>query len=309
MHKSKTYGKLLLKQKYKQTESKVENFALMLDNALNFKLDIIHEAVIELLDEDVLFIDDDFLCQKRMIKDNDLSEKRAESGAKGGRKPTDPTDNNVLKGSKKEAKVLANAVNGNVIETVVEINSEIEDLVNFPRENFDEREIQFCDDILDFFGFDEVKHFKNFVLFHQAYGVFNLQGTVDHFIAQCNSYKKYIEHIGERYKLGFDKFLGKQESGFDGAWNNENWEKKLLDALNEKKSGVIFPTAWDQAFFLKQNGENKKLYEDFLKGKMGGRLDYTATGYPIWKYPTTPKPVPGSIVQGLGNIGKEKKAS
>ena len=40
----------------------------------------------ELLNEEVLFIDGDLLTQKRMIKDGNISDKRASAGSKGGKK-------------------------------------------------------------------------------------------------------------------------------------------------------------------------------------------------------------------------------
>lgn len=86
MHKSKHYGKILLKQKYKQTESINLNFAKQLVKHLTFTEVEISQAIKELLDEEVCFVDGDYLCQKRMIKDNELSIKRANAGQKGGKK-------------------------------------------------------------------------------------------------------------------------------------------------------------------------------------------------------------------------------
>ena len=86
MHKSEQYGKILLKQKDKQKESKVENFAYKLAKFLPFDLHIVTDAINELLDEGVLSIDNDLLIQKRMVKDNEISIVRAIAGAKGGTK-------------------------------------------------------------------------------------------------------------------------------------------------------------------------------------------------------------------------------
>lgn len=85
-HKCEPYGGILLKQKDKQNESMCLNFALKLANLLPFNLPIIQDALSELLDEKVLCIDGDFLFQRRMVKDNEISIKRANSGEKGGRK-------------------------------------------------------------------------------------------------------------------------------------------------------------------------------------------------------------------------------
>ncbi|MEN8123256.1 MAG: hypothetical protein ABFS35_23165 [Bacteroidota bacterium] len=86
MHKSEEYGVILLKQKDKQTGKQIKNFALKLAKLLPIMVDDILSAITELIEEQVLFIDGEKLCQKRMIKDNDISEKRSEAGSKGGKR-------------------------------------------------------------------------------------------------------------------------------------------------------------------------------------------------------------------------------
>lgn len=105
MHKSETYGKILLKQKYKQTSSKEKNFALMLASHLPYKTDEIECALIELINEKVCHYEDDYLCQKRMIKDNMISEARSIAGKNGGIE----TQKNKSKPKKKFAKAKPKA--------------------------------------------------------------------------------------------------------------------------------------------------------------------------------------------------------
>lgn len=88
MHKSEIYGTLLLKQKYKQDKKQSKNLASQLVKHLPYTELEIETAIDELLLEKVCFLDGDYLCQNRMIKDNDLSMKRAKSGSKGGIKTT-----------------------------------------------------------------------------------------------------------------------------------------------------------------------------------------------------------------------------
>lgn len=83
MHKSKEYGKILLRQKYRQSEQQVSNFAAMLAVQMPYDFAVIERSISELVDEEVLYIDGDALCQKRMIKDAKLSDIRAKSGKKG----------------------------------------------------------------------------------------------------------------------------------------------------------------------------------------------------------------------------------
>jgi len=86
MHKSETYGKILLKQKDKQTDKQVKNFALKFAKQFPYPVAVIEDALEELLAENVLQLDGDFLSQKRMVNDNKISEIRALTGSKGGKK-------------------------------------------------------------------------------------------------------------------------------------------------------------------------------------------------------------------------------
>lgn len=102
MHKSEHYGKILLKQKDKQNESMCLNFASKVAKQMPWSEQVVCKAIQELLDEGVLKIEGDFLVQKRMVKDCELSEKRAKAGKKGGDKS---------KGKFAQAKSIANSDN------------------------------------------------------------------------------------------------------------------------------------------------------------------------------------------------------
>jgi len=110
MHKSDEYGIILLKQKDKQTDNQIKNFALKLLKHLPYDLLETECALIDLCDEKVLQIDGDRLIQKRMVRDNKLSEIRSETGSKGGKK----TQNKNKEFAK--AKVKANTDTDNDIE-------------------------------------------------------------------------------------------------------------------------------------------------------------------------------------------------
>jgi len=85
MHKSTYYGKIMLKDRDKQdclqgedySDKQVYYFARKLVKHLPYDIRTIYDGLIELIVEDVLYIDGDFLCQRRMIRDNEISEKRA----------------------------------------------------------------------------------------------------------------------------------------------------------------------------------------------------------------------------------------
>jgi len=84
LHKSEPYGKILLRQKDKQTKNQKKDFALKLAKLLPFDGAVVLSALDELLTEDVLQIEGDFLVQKRMVKDGEISLTRSKSGSKGG---------------------------------------------------------------------------------------------------------------------------------------------------------------------------------------------------------------------------------
>jgi len=86
-HKSETYGGFLIKQKDKQTSNQIQNFAYKFAKLLSFDFETIEKALVELVEEDVLQLDTDFLSQKRMVRDFDISTKRSQAGKKGGGNP------------------------------------------------------------------------------------------------------------------------------------------------------------------------------------------------------------------------------
>ena len=83
MHKSEEYGQILLKQNFKQNDKQISNFACLLSRQMPFEFEVIERALTELSDFGVITITDDTLFQKRMVKDGELSEKRANAGRKG----------------------------------------------------------------------------------------------------------------------------------------------------------------------------------------------------------------------------------
>ena len=93
MHKSEDYGKILLQQKFKQTDKQSKNFAIMLVKHLPYTIEEIEKAIDELIEEKVCYFEDDFICQKRMIKDGAISKIRSKVGGKGGKKTKENRDN------------------------------------------------------------------------------------------------------------------------------------------------------------------------------------------------------------------------
>ena len=82
LHKSTEYGTILLMQKDKQNKELIRCFATKLSRHLPFDTQTIERSLQELIDNSVLILDGDKLLQLRMVQDNNLSLKRAESGKK-----------------------------------------------------------------------------------------------------------------------------------------------------------------------------------------------------------------------------------
>ena len=112
LHKSDMYGCILLKQKDKQTDDNVKNFANKIAKQMPYDVATIERSLKELIEEKVITLENDELYQKRMKRDAILSDKRAVAGKKGG------------KG--KEKKDFAKANNKAKIEANVKATSEYE---------------------------------------------------------------------------------------------------------------------------------------------------------------------------------------
>jgi len=89
MHKSEEYGVILLHQKFKQNVKPTFNFATQLAVFLPYTADVIERSLDDLIDNKVLTLDGDRMIQKRMVKDEKISQVRAFSGSKGGKKSSE----------------------------------------------------------------------------------------------------------------------------------------------------------------------------------------------------------------------------
>lgn len=128
MHKSAQYGCILLKQKDKQNESKILNFAVKMSRQMPYTVDVIAAALEELLDENVIQIEGDVLSQKRMVQDAKISDTRASAGKKRKKAEKKSTDDDFASDFASDfaiAKTQANAENE--IEYENETENEDED--------------------------------------------------------------------------------------------------------------------------------------------------------------------------------------
>jgi len=99
MHKSEEYGKISLSNKDRlklrlmpngqpmlyEKQSLVEIFAQKLSKQMSFSAEVIAKALDELLENKVLYIENDKLCQKRMVADGIKSLSLSDYGKKGAK--------------------------------------------------------------------------------------------------------------------------------------------------------------------------------------------------------------------------------
>ena len=87
LHKQRSYGSILFKQNSKQTSSTINYFAQILIRNIPCQLEDMENSLSELLDNEVLYIDELGLHQKRMVKDGQISNARSKAAKKGGGNP------------------------------------------------------------------------------------------------------------------------------------------------------------------------------------------------------------------------------
>lgn len=125
LHKEETYGRLLLKQRFKQTDNQKRNFALQVAKLSAFDFAEIEPFFYELIEEEVIKIEGDFLINERMEHDGKISLARSKAGRSGG-KATQEKNNSSSKFAKaKEAATTVNeSVNVNEDENTIVFNKE-----------------------------------------------------------------------------------------------------------------------------------------------------------------------------------------
>lgn len=138
LHKCEIYGKFLINQRYKQSSNQIFNFACNFARHLPYTTEEIEKGLVELINNNVLYIEGDYLCQKRMVKDGEISLKRVLAGSKGGNPNLKKSDVCLTKttsknASKIEAKLQPNSDNEND-------NEYIEDNIENKKEGLREEE-------------------------------------------------------------------------------------------------------------------------------------------------------------------------
>jgi len=209
MHKSEEYGKILLKQKYKQNSSMCLNFAYQLSKHLPYTVEEIEKAIIELIQERVCYFEGDYLCQKRMIRDNEISMSRSKAGKKGGGNP-------------------------NFVKTKLQTNKQTKLQTNYEYENEDIYLLH-INKLMSFFDFNEIKNQDKLRQITFFINIIKTDDKLDYFSEQFDAYIEFKIKSTEKIH-SFKNFLGTIEERFlNGGWNERNWVAELKKLDNPKK--------------------------------------------------------------------------
>ena len=221
LHKSETYGQILLKQKYKQNESKKINllkqnckqiyfFAYQLEKNMPFSVEEIASGLEELIRENVIQIEEDVLFQKRMVKDGILSDKRSSAGSKGGKKRICLSKNEGICLSKTSSKTQANSEN----EIEYENEIEIENINSNNLEN-EEKEISkkidpYCSEEKSIFikTYEQVFNQKPYLTNEDCWNLAELVSTTPDF------FNTLTENLKKTKKLDFKTIGYKPDAGW-----------------------------------------------------------------------------------------------
>lgn len=221
-HKSEEYGCILLKQKDKQTDDNIKNFALKLAKQMPYDISIIERSLKELIEEKVLIIEDDLLYQKRMRKDGILSDKRAEAGKKGASKKVANDFAKANNQTKEEANYQATPENEIEYENEDEIDNENNIEIINDKEKISLEEIK---GIIDYLNLKTNSHYK-----YSTDKTKNLIKARINDGFEVNDFKIVIDKKTEEW-LGtdFEKFLRPEtlfSNKFEGYLNQKTTPKK-----------------------------------------------------------------------------------
>lgn len=219
LHKSEEYGKILLKQKDKQNEQQILNFASVLAKHLPWPATTIAECLAELIDQSCLTLEGDTLFQKRMVYDGKLSDTRAISGNQGQAKRNVNSKKNNFAVNFAEAKVKANTDIDN------DIDNDNKTVTSVIKKEKQKKISLFRPDILPEFRM-EYQEFKE-----------ALSGFIE---MRCKKNKPLTQRAGELILRELDKLAGMDV-------------KKAVDIINQSTLN-----GWQDVFPLRDKSQAAK---------------------------------------------------
>jgi len=115
MHKSDKYGVFAIRERDRVSDDILDDFARVFSSFSPFSQGTVQGAFQELIDENIVFIKRNWLCQKRMMKDGELSDTRSKSGKAGmhSRYKKEEENDDEFCYSKTANKTLTKYVNAN----------------------------------------------------------------------------------------------------------------------------------------------------------------------------------------------------
>lgn len=220
LHKSETYGSILLKQKDKQNSNTCLNFAYKLARQMPYDVDTIHRSLEQLIDEKVLHLEGDKLYQKRMVKDGELSEKRSKAGAKGGAKTSKKNSDFAKQFANNfaQAKIQANTENEIEYENENE-NEIINEYVNVINNNISSIEYEKLKDYINIFKKD-LRIIKYAIEYCKYYQVFNFNYFAK-ILDNWNNQKLYTLEDVKNNEQKFKKKKKENKELFEYDWLSE----------------------------------------------------------------------------------------
>lgn len=124
-------------------------------------------------------------------------------------------------------------------ESTGESNCSINKQITKNKELKNEKQIE----LLKLFDFSETpKHISKQRLISDFFYAKNESNELEYFIEQMDAYGKFLK-IGNniRFRFSLDTFLGDQKESFNGGkWNAENWQEKLKQTNQVKKSKMQY---------------------------------------------------------------------
>jgi len=228
MHKSEVYGKILLKQKDKQTGNQINDFALKLARHLPYDLDTVLAGIMELCQEECLVIEGDSLVQKRMVSDGELSLIRSKSGSKGG-KTTQAKNKNFAK-----AKSKAN--------TEIEIENEYEDVNEFNTEEISQKKTSNnMSTAKDTQGIPLPFQEPEFVAIWEEWLQHRKEARIKNYTPTGlkRAFNKLVKESGGSYKVAIDMIDNSISSGYQGIFP---LKQNLNGKANQRESSTVGKT-------------------------------------------------------------------
>lgn len=227
LHKSDDYGCILLKQKDKQTDNTITNFALKFLKQMPYDLQTIEDALKELVEEKVLLIEDDLLYQKRMRRDGIISETRSKSGKKGIKAKLEKNNfvNNFAK-----AKTATNVKQNTENEIEVVIENEI-----------DNKEINILSIYENNIGTLSSIVTEKLINLEQEYGTFKVQKAIEKSVLNGVRKLSYIEGILK-------------------SWGDKTWNEILEDENKFKNKKMENVESFEERLKKQKEIEEEERY-------------------------------------------------